>query len=550
VFKIPKNVADLSIEDLKKALADARAESLGYAEIADEDFTDKDLEALEALAAFISEAEAQETALAAAGTERKDRIAAARAAVAAPAEEEAPAEEPTAEVEEVEEEVVDEKEAVAASARPAPTRSALQRAAAAQPPVEAEPERTPATIVASADVPGVALGQALSMEDLAKAAIRRFERMPKGLVGPRRRDAYGLADIMKTRTDGLTDSNREYKTTQDLIEAAGSESRLTGNSLVAAGGWCAPNETLYDLVTEESTDGLWDVPEVGVTRGGISFTKGPDFSDFYEDYAGWWYTEAQVIADTEKPCFEVECPPFQDVTLDAVGVCISAGILTNAAYPELVRRYIEGTLIAHQHRVSGTLLTRAATIAGAAVSVVNAFANAPSILTALELVALGEKQRKRLPMNTTMEVVLPFWAKAAIRADLANRTGVDMLAVTDQQIDSYFGVRQLRVQYVYNWNPLVGSSAGVGPVLDFPATVNALVYPAGTFVKLTKDLITLNAIYDSTNIKTNTYTALFAEEGVALANRRGTARHLTIPLNVTGRTGAADINDDWGTAQA
>jgi hypothetical protein len=55
-------------------------------------------------------------------------------------------------------------------------------------------------------------------------------------------------------------------------------------------------------------------------------------------------------------------------------------------------------------------------------------------------------------------------------------------------------------------------------------------------------------VYDSTNIRTNSFTGIFAEEGIALANTCWEPRYITVPMNVTGRTGAADISHDWGTA--
>ena len=119
--------------------------------------------------------------------------------------------------------------------------------------------------------------------------------------------------------------------------AAAKESRLPGGSLLASGGWCAPSETIYTLCSTESLDGLIDLPEINVQRGGIRFTKGPDFSDIYTD-AGFCQTEAQAIAGTTKPCVEIECPAFEEVRLDACGICVKAPILTNAGYPELVQR--------------------------------------------------------------------------------------------------------------------------------------------------------------------------------------------------------------------
>ncbi len=254
-------------------------------------------------------------------------------------------------------------------------------------------------------------------------------------------------------------------------------------------------------------------------------------------------TEAEAEAGTLKVCIPVECPPFEDVRLDAAYVCISAGILTNAAYPELIRRYIEGTLIAQQHAVSARMIAAAEAITGAAIPVPDVWANALSVLHALELVGEGERERFVMARNATLEVLLPFWVRPALRADLANRTGVDLVNVTDAMLDSFFTNRGMRVQWLYNYQPL---DVTPGVATDYPETLETIMYPAGTFVKLTDDVIRLDAVYDSTGLSTNTYTALFAEEGVALANVCHDPRRISFAFAVTGLTAAAVINRDFG----
>lgn len=527
----------------RAAILAARADAVrlaGEIDNGEDTLPAESLEALEQIAEFLAEADAAVEKIDTDAAEQAERLAKARGGIApkeeAPAEEEPKAEEPKAEETAKEEEPV-----LVASGR----KSVVAKAARQTVTAPEVSTKSTATITAAADVPGIPTGKTLdSLDEVAEAALSRFAAMPRHRVG-NQRNRYGLASITKGRDDEFSFDNPEFKTMQDLVTAASKESRLSGGSLVAAGGWCAPSETLYDLCTIESTDGLWDVPEVRAPRGGIQFTKGPSFADIYA-LGGFLQTEAQAEAGTEKDCWDVECPDFTEVRMDAIGLCIRAGILTNAAYPELIRRYLEGALIAQQHRVSGNLIQRALTITGAATAIANPWQNATAILTALEVAIAGERQRNRLPLSMTLEVVLPFWVKAAVRADLSQRTGVDMLAVTDQQIESYFTVRGARVQWVYNWQEI--TLTGAAPATDFPATVEALMYPAGTFVKLSLDVITLDAVYDSTNITTNTYTALFAEEGIALANTCFDAKRISLPLSVSGLTAGALINQDWNAA--
>src|SRR5690606_36900753 len=192
----------------------------------------------------------------------------------------------------------------------------------------------------------------------------------------------------------------------------------------------------------------------------------------------FWLTEAEVIAaEDPKPCLEIECPDFVEVRLDAVGICIRVPLLTQAAYPELVRRWIEGALIAHQHKVSGGIIQRI--IAGS--TALNASGNFHSTIDSLgelEQVAEYKRQEWRAPFSTTLEILLPKWYRHVVRGDLARRRGVELTNVTDSEIDAHFANRGLRPQWLYNLNPLTQA----GGVVSTPAQIDVPMYLAGTWV--------------------------------------------------------------------
>lgn len=515
------DLSTLSDDDLATHLAAARAEFADLSEVADADLTDEQVDRLEALSAFVTATMSTQTERVEASTARADRIAAARTALPEPV-------------------VAAEPEPVVAATPPA-RRSAVTAAAAAAP--EATPPAVAAlvSLTAAADVSGFAAGQTLTdLDQVVEAALARFGSLPSH-SGTRTFQRFGIASIRRQRDEALTQGH--FDDDMALLLSASNEARLSGGSLTAAGGWCAPSETMYGLETTATTDGLIDLPEIQVNRGGIRFTKGPDFATLYAG-VGWDLTEAEVIAATPKTIFDVACPAFTDVRLDAVGVGIRAGILTQSAYPELVRWYIENSLIAQQHKVSAKMIAEMVTVAGAATSVTNPWPSATaSLLAALEIAGEGERQAYRMARNATLEVILPFWVKAAIRADLSIRNGVDLVNVDDAMIERFFTVRKMRVQFVYGWQPMTGT-----PSIAFPATVEALIYPAGSFVKGTKDVITLDAVYDSTGLVINTYTALFAEEGVLLANVKHTPRRISVAFAVTGLTAGAMIEQAFGGA--
>lgn len=429
-------------------------------------------------------------------------------------------------------------------------------------------EGSPAlSLVAAADVgDGISAGADLQdMAGLTRAFMARSRAFSGMKHGPR--SQLNVATIHRNFAaaqglDGLYQDNPDYEDDYAVLVAAASERRLTGGSLVAslvareralvaggnpnslrAGGWCAPSETLYGLCAAETLDGIIDVPEVGVTRGGLNFTEGPDFVDIYTS-AGFAQTEAEAIAGETKDCVEITCPDFDEVRLDAVGICVRAPLLTRAAYPELIERWVSGTMVANQHKVGARIVTGMAALLGASASwVLTGTPITWGLLTALEFTAEQERTKRRLSQSDSMEVVLPHWAPLALRADLANRNGIDERSVSRAQVMEHFTDRNLAPQFVYGLQDLDPTAVA------FPSTITGLIYPAGTFVKGTEDVITLDTVYDNPSLVTNKYTAAFVEDGVLVAKMCPGGRKVTVPANVTGQLGAANLNDPWGTAQ-
>lgn len=562
MFEKPETFEGLDLDALRALSAEAITEARAIMDADDADLTDEQIAQAESLMAASAEIDAEVVVRETAEAERAEKIAALRTAAAeTPAEE--PVEEPVAEVdpeedpaEEPEGAEADNKKEVVVASAPAP-KSPVRTVSAARskapeviiPPAD---DADMPSLVAAADVPGFVSSQELA--DFSELA-RAFSARARGFGGKNDEGLktgiytmtesarhYGVAQIRKPENEFTTGLNDPIEKQMEVVMNAAKERRLPGNSLVAAGGWCAPSEIWYDsfLRLEDGNAGLLSIPEVTARRGGINFTKGPDFATLFADADfGFIQTEAQAEAGTEKPCYAVECPPFTEVRLDAVGFCITAGILTNAAYPELIRRVLELALVGQRRRINASTISRISTAAGAAIDYAEVGGATSDLLDALTLQALRLRYQYTMNPNTTIEVILPVWAKEVVRADLSRRTGVDMLAVSDAQIASFFGARNLSVQFVYDYQNFTSALSTAWTA--FPATVEAIMYPAGAFVRLTADVIDLEAIYDSVNTKTNTYTAAFFEEGMAIANVGGTAVKVTVALNVNGNTGAANI---------
>lgn len=519
----PEEITGLTNEALAEAIAKFQADL--DAALANENPTREDAQAAREMHETLSALEAEKAA--------RDKDTADFAAMR---EQRAAAQDPEPEAPAVEAATEDP----APEPDPAPAEPQAVTASARQSMAGRRPERDPdpedeaprITITASADVPGFATGSSLAtLKDVGIAMVNRMKAFPQG---PGSRDGqmqrYGVASFRKPiPEDRVTNGGEDADFL--AIENAARESRLEGGSLVAAGGWCAPSETLYDLCAIETTDGLLDLPEFEVRRGGVRHTTGADFSDLYD--GSFRQTEAEAIAGTTKECLEIDCPEFTDVRLEAVGLCIRVPLLTQAGYPELVANTMERALIAYQHKQSADMIGRISTAIGTAEVVPSQGSTASNTLTALELVADQKRQDYALSQSQSMEVLLPFWVKGAIRADLSLRNGVDFLAVNDAQIAAHFAARNLRVQWLYNWQQ--NTEDGI-----YPATFDAMMYPAGAFTKGTANVLSLDAVYDAASLAVNMKTGLFFEEGVLLLQRCLPSAKVTITVCSGGRTGAAD----------
>ena len=534
-----QNFATLDDAALTAYAAEVRAAFDALAGL--DDPTIEQITEAEGLADHLDAITTAQTERATAEEERLTRAAALRERFSTePPEEESEEEEEAAEEEEAEVGGDPEAEAAAESVPAAATQGVVALATKVKRPAKPAPSRAPVLITAAADVPDFATGSKIEdMQLVGDALVNRMRGFgtPSGDGETENLQHYGVASFKLDFPKELTIDR--HSDDMEVLTYAMQESRLPGKSLTAAGGWCAPSETLYDLCAGETAEGILSVPEVNVARGGIKYTSGPDFSTIYTN-VGFCQTEAQAISGTSKACFEVPCPSFVEVRLDVCGLCIKAPILTNAAYPELVQRWLSGAMLAHQHKMNNKVITAMATAAGTAQTVADMSSTTATTLGALELIADGLRSKYRLSFTQTMEVVVPWYVKGAIRSDLSLRTGQQPEAVTDQQIASHFAARHLNVSFVYDWqdSPF---PAGTAPANAYPASYQALMFPAGTFIKGTSDVITLNAVYDAASLATNIYTALFFEQGILVAKMCYEAKLVTLPFCNTGRTGIANV---------
>ena len=411
-------------------------------------------------------------------------------------------------------------------------------------------------VTASVDIPGVARGGDLSSFD---AVVDVVGRKAKAMSVTRGTPRYETVASIRNEFSHSIDNRTTPAEVEELFRFLTKRDGMDAEALVAAGGWCAPAETRYEFFNIAGSSGLIDLPTFGVTRGGIRFPVSPSLADaiegggfapFSEDFSvtsnPWLWTEADDIAaatgSPTKPCIRVPCPDFDEETLEAYGICLTAGNLANDAYPEATANMIRLLMAAHDHAMNAHLIalmvarsTSAITISGGAAT----DAAAPRIFNAASLAATDYRERYGMALEDVLEIVLPAWVREVIRADLAWKAGVDLMEVTNGQVDRYFTARNVRPQWVDDWQVRGTNQFGNATARTaWPTTVDFLLYAAGTFLHGNGMSLDLGVVRDSVLNETNDHTAAWSEEAHLIAKVGHESRRYTVPFNVNGSTSA------------
>lgn len=451
---------------------------------------------------------------------------------------------------------------VLSEARPSPAGSGARSLAAArshQPAVAQPPRRL--QVHAGADIPKVSRGgEVENLDQLAYALRQRAKSMPITHTEPQagRWLEYDqvpgavVASIDNDWPDVIDGERSSAREVEELWHHLVDGDRA--EALVAGGGWCAPSETRYDFYNITCTDGLLDLPSFGVQRGGIKFPVSPSFKDlftgtFSPSGVPWLWTETDDIATVtgapNKPCVRVPCPTFSEVRLECYGLCVTAGNLTNDAYPEATQNYLRYVYAAHERAVNARYMQQILALSTAAVSgtgMLGGGAISVDLPASVEWEAIDYRAAYNMCDTAVLEVIFPYWIRAPIRTDIAARTGREVLDVTNSEIDALFTSRGVRPQWVKDWQMRGTNQPGVtGGTVRYPSAVTFLLYAAGTFVRGNGLVLDLGVVRDSVLNAENDYTAAWMEECHLIARLGHEARAFTVNICAAGRTGNNDL---------
>lgn len=418
---------------------------------------------------------------------------------------------------------------------------------------------SPMRITAAGDIPRFVSGQELtSLDQIAQATINRAKSLGvSNGMGP----YVPLCTIERDFPlwlDETTPDNEVMERWNGYLAEYNAATVSGMEALVAAGGWCAPSEIDYSMFNIAAVAGLLDVPTFGVARGGVRHPQngGIGLHDFFALAGGaasglptnasmpWQWTETDDIAATgaspRKTCLRPPCPTFTDDRLTAYGICVLAGNLTEEAYPELIRDFIAKAVVAHARAMNRRLILAAVAFATATTPTANASSSINAALGGLDLNAVDYREKWGMADDAVLEVVAPAWIRGTWRSDLAKKNGIERLDASDAYLMALFDTRNLRVQFVQDWQTRltaggIAEPGGAAPV-TWPTTATVLMHAPGTFARGNGPTLDLGVVRDSTLNAANDHTAAWSEESTLIAKMGHEARVITLSTVAAGGT--------------
>lgn len=558
-FSMPDDLTGLSADEL--AALRAQLEQQGQDVVNKTSHNADDLKALAVLRGHLTTVDNQTAALAQHQAEMAAEIEAFKATVAPPPAPEAPAAPAAVEA-------APAPELVTASAARGKTpaedllgtpslnvslRQAGQRAAR----LEAQRAREDEFIITASANLQIPMGTQFSDRNMLADAMHDTARN----MGVSRAGAgadYRPVATIKNQFSHVLGPNSTQQEVEDALKVLTDPKQLfsmnsDGEIDTAGGGFCSPSLRRYDFFNLTCEDGGIDLPTFGVERGGTTFPISPSLSDVYtgaftSGTNPWLWTEtddiATVTGSPNKPCVRVICPSFTDVRLECYGICLTAGNLTDSAYPEATRNHIRLLMSAMFHATNARYIQSMVLLASPLVT--GGTAGTGWVTPTLSMLELwAEDYRTRYGMCTTdvLEVVLPHWWLGGARADLSARTGVELISVTNAWLADRFDERFLRVQFVSDWQVRTTGLPGFSATSPtaWPTSVEFLMYAAGTVVRGNGMSLTLGVVRDSVLNAENDHTALWTEECHLIAKVGHEIKRGSILLCADGTTGAADL---------
>lgn len=431
----------------------------------------------------------------------------------------------------VEPPVVPPAEVVVAAAPPAvvqPPRPA--RSSRATPQVE---EAQMIALTASIEGFGHAIGEEIDIEQAAAMMIRRrgqFGNIPQGTSGEKiaiARASWSHLYPVERRLGASIETNMALIASACSPSVFKDEMRRRRNlapekTLTASGGLCAPVTPYYQLmmISQAMRPVRGALPSFNADRGGIRFaapaslaaiTTGIGIRTAANDFAGG--------TEGAKTCQVIACPAFSEADVAIIFHCLQFGNLGNRTFPELVAQWNQLTLAAHARLAETALLTSIDASSTAVTAQSLGLGATGALLGQVLAAANGMRSRHRMDPEAVLRVMMPDWAIDLMVSDVI-RGQFQRFDTDEAKITALLRSFDIEPTFYIDGATGAGQVFGTqtaGALLPFPSTVRWYLFPEGTHLYLDGGTLELGLVRDSVLNATNDF-QLFGETFENTAN--------------------------------
>lgn len=370
-----------------------------------------------------------------------------------------------------------------AAQQSSPSRPSLAQVNEARPSThDPQPTGDPIQVqpVAGTDVPGYSVGQQFpKLRDLGEAFAHKAELLQKS------RKTAGMKTVV---------ASLEYPFPEDrqLIDDSGTNMDriwdvVSPEAITAAGGRCAPLEPRYELagISSEARPLRDTLARFNASRGGVTFIDPPRINELDGAVDIWTEANDQSPSDpATKPCLTVECGTSTDVSVSAVTKCIQIGNFQRRFFPEQFNRFWQLAGAQHAREAENQLWNQMCTLA-TAVTTGEVLGAMRDVLENLDHIGAIYRSSNRMAHDATLEFVFPHWLLNLMRADVIRQhPGDDVFRMTDQDIFGSIRDRNFAPTPVLDGGDQEFAQQGAGALINWPDTVEVLVYHPGAFLFL------------------------------------------------------------------
>lgn len=394
----------------------------------------------------------------------------------------------------------------------------------------------------------------LDRRGVAEAFAEAFRR-----VGQLRSGLNGRTDVLRIRTE--FPESRTFAQGADAFDnmiklESLSEQAATGDSLTAAGGFCAPLQVLYDIpvigdVDRPVRDAL---NRVTADRGGITYR--PAISGVAQTGGiGIWTVDSDTASPlVPKSCVEIACPGVVSAEVEAIYQCLTISNMSARFDPEWADSIVKAQNIAYAQKAENELITQLTT-GSTTVQSKQLLGAVRDALATIDHMLAYYRNVHRLAKNRNLRFIAPAWLKDLLRVDLLRQMpgdGLVTLATSDQQIADWFSVRNVAV--TWHMDGIKPANITTTPTLTipnqfyapvsagqvipgFPDVVSTLLFAEGDWLLMDGGTLDVGIIRDSTLVSENRYQT-FSEGFEHTAFRGIESLHIAMSLQPTGAAAA------------